>query len=401
MTTLNLPGNGTEDYVVSGFYGPGGWAAWCISLVASWAPILLEDYTHNLHLIAYALYMNWAAVDCFRSLSLRRTYDEMATRREKLERGSFFSIKNRTDTVIVQRHWPSDVDQPGLRSFFELSRMGNFTREVRGTKIRLASETSNLPGIWDLYTLPTTKDLTNQLQSVETRIEDLEETLQKQESSILNQAHQLQAAMAILNLGMLHSWVQLLICGWRAYKISSTETATLFRRRNLVILMGLIVPSIVQLTDLMFHNRDIMTGWSVPAVWTTVILLATTYGSVCNTHFTPLLPSLGRLSPYIFGLIWALIIAGLYALVICSSPCSFPEGRKGPRCGLIPRTSSKITEMDQAFAAFAALLFFFYDFRFHFWKLIKFLRSRFEKLFVKTQPSSTTSAGAQPVNSGS
>ncbi|KAF7680148.1 hypothetical protein GT037_001799 [Alternaria burnsii] len=48
---------------ISGFYGPGAWAAWVITMVASWIPVVQGDYTHNLHFIGYAIYTNWAAID--------------------------------------------------------------------------------------------------------------------------------------------------------------------------------------------------------------------------------------------------------------------------------------------------------------------------------------------------
>jgi hypothetical protein len=51
---------------VNGFYGPGTWAAWVITLMASWIPILRKDYESNIHYISYALYTNWAAIDIFR-----------------------------------------------------------------------------------------------------------------------------------------------------------------------------------------------------------------------------------------------------------------------------------------------------------------------------------------------
>ncbi|CAN9142400.1 unnamed protein product [Alternaria alternata] len=54
---------------ISGFYGPGAWAAWVITMVASWIPVTQGDYTHNLHFIGYALYTNWAAIDLMRQLN--------------------------------------------------------------------------------------------------------------------------------------------------------------------------------------------------------------------------------------------------------------------------------------------------------------------------------------------
>ena len=55
-----------ESMQVSGFYGPGAWAAWIITMFASWIPLLQADYTHNLHFIGYAMYTNWAAIDLIR-----------------------------------------------------------------------------------------------------------------------------------------------------------------------------------------------------------------------------------------------------------------------------------------------------------------------------------------------
>jgi hypothetical protein len=57
---------------ISGFYGPGAWAAWFITLMASWLPIRRDDYSHNLHYISYALYMNWAAIDLLRQTKALR-----------------------------------------------------------------------------------------------------------------------------------------------------------------------------------------------------------------------------------------------------------------------------------------------------------------------------------------
>ena len=54
---------------ISGFYGPGAWAAWVITMVASWVPVMQGDHTHNLHFIGYALYTNWAAIDFIRQVN--------------------------------------------------------------------------------------------------------------------------------------------------------------------------------------------------------------------------------------------------------------------------------------------------------------------------------------------
>ena len=59
----------SDPIQISGFYGPGAWAAWVITLIASWIPLLQGDYTHNLHFIGYAIYTNWAAIDLIHHVS--------------------------------------------------------------------------------------------------------------------------------------------------------------------------------------------------------------------------------------------------------------------------------------------------------------------------------------------
>jgi hypothetical protein len=59
----------TPSTQMSGFYGPGAWAAWVITLIASWISLIQSDYGHNLHFIGYSLYTNWAAVDLIRQIS--------------------------------------------------------------------------------------------------------------------------------------------------------------------------------------------------------------------------------------------------------------------------------------------------------------------------------------------
>ena len=61
----------SPDYTqISGFYGPGTWAAWVITLITSWIPILQNDHKHNLHYISYLLYTNWATIDLIRQVAL-------------------------------------------------------------------------------------------------------------------------------------------------------------------------------------------------------------------------------------------------------------------------------------------------------------------------------------------
>jgi hypothetical protein len=51
---------------VSGFYGPGAWIAWCLTLASSWVAVIRNDQSHNTNHFVYLLYINWAAIDVIR-----------------------------------------------------------------------------------------------------------------------------------------------------------------------------------------------------------------------------------------------------------------------------------------------------------------------------------------------
>jgi hypothetical protein len=54
---------------VSGFYGPGAWAAWFLTIVASWVRIFRKSKERvDLNTALFLLGTNWAAVDIFRSI---------------------------------------------------------------------------------------------------------------------------------------------------------------------------------------------------------------------------------------------------------------------------------------------------------------------------------------------
>ena len=61
---------------ISGFYGPGAWAAWVITMAASWISLIQGDNTHSLHFLGYALYTNWAAIDFLRHVSRVPGYND-------------------------------------------------------------------------------------------------------------------------------------------------------------------------------------------------------------------------------------------------------------------------------------------------------------------------------------
>jgi hypothetical protein len=53
---------------VSGFYGPGAWAAWVIATTFSWLSILRGAHELSYDIIAHLLYTNWAAIDLIRQI---------------------------------------------------------------------------------------------------------------------------------------------------------------------------------------------------------------------------------------------------------------------------------------------------------------------------------------------
>ena len=64
---------------VSGFYGPGAWSAWFLTLLASWLAMLTGHPKHNWNIVAYLLCANWAAIDLLRKgqqLSSKNTPSE-------------------------------------------------------------------------------------------------------------------------------------------------------------------------------------------------------------------------------------------------------------------------------------------------------------------------------------
>lgn len=81
---LNLPTSPSRDspdplgiLTVSGIYGPGNWAGWFLTTVASWLAIFrpaIERDTEGIHhdMIMHILFTNWAAIDLFRQLGFRQ-----------------------------------------------------------------------------------------------------------------------------------------------------------------------------------------------------------------------------------------------------------------------------------------------------------------------------------------
>ena len=244
------PGSETTDAVdtmtVSGFYGPGAYAAWCMTLAVSWIPIIFDDYSHDLHFISYALYTNWAALDAV------------------------------------------------LRLFME-----GYDAE------HLAQEA---------------------------------------------------AARIVTMIGVSHALTQMAACQWKLRKRTRPPTDARNQRRCRVILCGLYFPSVWMVArlvlELVLEPRERF-GNAVGPFWTVVWVLVIVFCNDCG-FLTPNMSS----AP-----IWLSVLA---AAALCSyihsTLLEFIEWEMGGKCYVMPCTTVKIAELDQAFALFVALFSVLYEY---------------------------------------
>jgi len=366
--------NMLQDPIVSGFYGPGAWAAWCIALVASWAPILRDEYDQDLYLISYALYTNWAAMDALQYFSLPRKIGEFDSTASRL-------IRERPMEVSVVEYAPLNLSLAihsanWSGAYFWISEgFGRVSNEII-----CSTETG-----W-YHCQPTEDERQSRLQK--------ERTLELRLPSLRNHTHQSKAAEAVLNLGTLHAFAQLSVCVWKTTKHARSKEAKQIRRRNLIIFLGLILPSAVHTLDDYGKDFSGPARWAVPSLWTGGFLFATAYNFFCDNAATKILPRPKSIFTRVIGSLSVIIFArsvGRYAASlknVLSPRSDIPRG-----CLLMPCTASKITELDQAFALFAALSYLVYDFEPLAIRLFKFLKSYYEKLFPQAQPHHATWAG--------
>jgi len=181
----------------------------------------------------------------------------------------------------------------------------------------------------------------------------------RNETSFETVLDQAAATRVVMALGMLHTLAQLLVCSWKAKKRSAREA--LGRRRCLTILLGMLLPSftiwiettIPGVSNPLHTFGDFM---FIPILALVVIGIIAFGGSglapymyVPETHF----PSIARNA---YALV--LFIAGLYVPVSLASLIVWEVGKK---CYIMPCTSVKIAEWDQAFALFVALFCLVYE----------------------------------------
>ena len=162
-------------------------------------------------------------------------------------------------------------------------------------------------------------------------------------------------------------------------KRSSVDLAIV--RRNLIIFVGQIIPLIALYLHLLDHRHDVDPPW-VGGVITIMDHLAST--SVMIMLSMLVLSIYGNL-PTDFGAMYSplydvLIGAALIGRCVWAVLVGvFVErGLKG-RCLLVPCTPVKTSEFDQAFALFAAIVYFLYEFGMAIPKGYRFLVSRIKR----------------------
>jgi len=359
MATLSSYDNITEvDFQtlsVNGFYGPGAWAAWCVTLIASWAPILRDEYTHNLQYITYAMYMNAAAIDVFRNVLMDRKFDKLAS-------GVKESLRQAAEAGIpLSRTLGEARDKEGLCT---VRTTGIGSEE----SITLATARFG-PWQWDATEFEeqasphTPQEKSRSTKDFQTHLA----THMKACRQLTSQWVQARAAISILNLGSLNATAQLLFTirkNLRAIGSRKSSVDLAIVRRNLIIFAGQIIPLIALHLHLLDHRHDVDPRW-VGGVITHMGLLAST--SVM-TMLSMLVLSIYGNWPTEFGAIFG----PLYDILIGASligRCVWAvlvgifvdRGLRG-RCLLVPCTPVKMSEFDQAFTLFAAIVYFLYEF---------------------------------------
>jgi len=398
MTSDAIYSNGTaiefappclQDLVVSSYYGPGSWAAWCITLFGSWIALLRDDYTHDLHFIVSALYTNGAAVDAMR-------------------------YQYREDKVYdVRLDWYKPEAEYGKRPLEGYSRSGlplfddHLRRRARDEEYKVCVWTDS----------DTITDILK--PSADWKNEDGDTIFSGPAiwMTLYSQWYQLLAAQAVLVFGTLHASAQLLVCLWKARIVLCSDPrcdrsengclATAERRkRNWILLLGLILPSIALMLEVLPSHEGVPAGNEQFKY----ILLGSVIGWVGQTIITLIfrLPMwelfiLFRLETSRNTFKYVSLMAALLSLVRCLPTVGavlFSDIRTTRRCHFMPCTPIKLAEYDQTFALFLGLVCFLYEFWSAILEFFKFLLSRIKALVFKVQPNHTTGSGAQSPNLG-
>jgi hypothetical protein len=188
---------------------------------------------------------------------------------------------------------------------------------------------------------------------------------------------QLSVTLAVLNLGIMHACAQLFVCMYKTHGATSYEMVELLQRRSLIIFLGLVFPCIVPPTTLLSQGEFLPLDWTLFVLWTTVFLPTTTVIFYLDGVLQLVQPiHKGPIAKFL-EVFFAFILAA--SLMRCGLGLGYILAFQERVCLIVPCTPVKITEMDQAFALFVALLCFLYEFSAFFLSFFKVLRLRVEK----------------------
>ncbi|KAH3957236.1 hypothetical protein HBH70_231450 [Parastagonospora nodorum] len=330
---------------VNSFYGPGSWAAWCIVLITSWLPIIQDDHSHNLHFISCALYTNWAAVDAFRQLSLNRRVSIELTRMnavyDTLSSTTFFKeteVAIGSMTVGQKKYGVLDAPEAML------------PQELRGAG-PVTSWRSKLEKV-------------KLVQSALMQIRDASQAM------LLIST----ATRAVISIGAINALLQLLVCWWKTMVYNEREG--LNRRRSLIILLGLLLPSVAYTSEIIV-DAFCMNELRLRSVAEICVFILTSVIVAIFWHCSSmrLLPWQSTQSSLAFALARAFMF---YSVVGYAGGTVGRMGLKALpiKCYLIPCTPVQIGDMDQAFALFVALCFLVYEYGARLWKYAASISSR-------------------------
>jgi hypothetical protein len=178
------------------------------------------------------------------------------------------------------------------------------------------------------------------------------------------------AARAVVGVGLFHSFLQYLACLSKLRKSEGTAIEELVRKRCLAISLGQFVPSIaVWLSPILLSIAEVgktqlALKWA--SLYFSFIVIGGLVGVLFHlTHPTDIFPNImvgpWRTSVRKTYFLWMFLVVSIQVVSYLGHglilDASFPM-----RCSIVPCTSVRIGEWDQAFALFGAGFLFLYEF---------------------------------------
>ena len=340
-----------------------------------------DDYTHNHYFVACALYTNWASIDSFQFISLLQKLDAHNSKVLALDAG-LPRIKSSTDAPQTGGR----DGKPKLNICLNVSREGM----KYFTPTPLLDPSALVVGAEECWDIEQER-LIGQLNNYVDYLEIQKAENRRQEIKLKLFDKKAVAALAVPSLGTPVAGVQLLVCLWKANKDKHNERAKPILQRNLIILLGLVLPSSIQFV-MPFYYQGFEPDRIKPIILTEFILFVAAGGRSSNKVLTDLLPNLGQVFSSISGILYTFVFKATY--LSCATFLRYWWLRPTLRCVLMPCTTSKITELDQSFALFSSLLLFLYDFNSLFFGFLQVFAVSIREALVQVSASSHDLGGS-------